>query len=75
LLKDSEIWIDTLAVRRDVRTRGIARALLAAAFLRSFELGYATTGKSTDSRTGALTLYEKHGMTVRERYTHYALDL
>lgn len=54
LLEDGEIWVDKLAVRRDVRNRGIARALLAAAFLRSFELGYATTGTSTDSRTGAL---------------------
>ena len=51
------------------------RALLAAAFVRSFELGYATTGTSTDSRTGALTLHEKLDMTVRERYAHYALDL
>ena len=75
LLEDGEIWVDKLAVRRDVRNRGIARALLAAAFMRSFELGYATTGSSTDSRTGALPLFEKVGMTVRERYTHYALDL
>jgi GNAT superfamily N-acetyltransferase len=75
LLEDGEIWVDKLAVRRDERNRGIARALLAAAFLRSFELGYATTGISTDSRTGAVTLYEKLGMTVRESYTHYALDL
>jgi len=75
LLEDGEIWVDKLAVRRDVRDRGIARALLATAFVRSFELGHATTGISTDSRTGAVTLYEKLGMTVRERYTHYALDL
>jgi mycothiol synthase len=75
LLEDGEIWVDKLAVHRDLRNRGIARALLAAAFVRSFELGYATTGTSTDSRTGALTLYQKLGMTVRERYTHYALDL
>jgi mycothiol synthase len=75
LLEDGEIWVDKLAVRRDLRNRGIARALLAAAFVRSFDLGYATTGTSTDSRTGALPLYEKLGMTVRETYTHYALDL
>ena len=75
LIEDGEIWVDKLAVRRDVRDRGIARALLAAAFVRSFELGYATTGTSTDSRTGARTLYEKLGMTVREHYTHHALGL
>jgi GNAT superfamily N-acetyltransferase len=75
LLEDGEIWLDKLAVRRDLRNRGIARALLAAAFVRSFELGYATTGTSTDSRTGSLTLYERLGMTVREHYTHYAIDL
>lgn len=75
LLEDGEIWVDKLAVRRDLRNRGIARVLLAAAFARSFELGYATTGTSTDSRTGALTLYQKIGMTVREHHTHYAVDL
>ncbi len=75
LLEDGEIWIDKLAVSRDLRNRGIAQALLASAFVRSFELGYATTGTSTDSRTRALTLYQKLGMTVREHYTHYAVDL
>ena len=49
--------------------------VVAAAFVRSFDLGYATTGTSTDSRTGTLAFYEGLGMTVREHYTHYALDL
>ncbi len=75
LLEDGEISVDKLAVRRELRDRGIAGALLATAFVRSFELGYATTGTSTDSRTGALTVYERVGMTMRERHTHYALDL
>jgi hypothetical protein len=33
------------------------------------------SGLSTDSRTGALTLYEKVGMTVRRSYMSYAKDL
>ena len=75
LIDSSEIWVDKLAVRRDHRNRGIARALLQVAFQRSFDRGYPATALSTDSNTGALTLYEKVGMHVRESYTHMAIDL
>lgn len=75
LVDSDEIWVDKLAVRRDHRHRGIARALLQVAFQRAFDRGYAATSLSTDSNTGALALYERVGMQVRESYTHRAIDL
>lgn len=75
LIESGEIWVDKLAVRRDQRHRGIARALLQTAFQRSFDRGYTASSLSTDSDTGALTLYEKLGMRISRSYTHYALDL
>ncbi len=75
LIDSDEIWVDKLAVRRDHRHRGIARALLQAAFQRGADRGHTATSLSTDSNTGALTLYERVGMRVRESYTHRAIDL
>jgi mycothiol synthase len=75
ILDAEEIWVDKLAVRRDARHRGIGRALMQVAFHRSFERGYDHTDVSTDSRTGALTLYERLGMYVRRSFTSYGIDL
>lgn len=75
LIEADEIWVDKLAVDTDHRHRGIARALLQTAFARSFDLGHVQTSLSTDSRTGALTLYERIGMRVQASFTHYAVDL
>lgn len=75
LIESGEIWVDKLAVRRDQRQRGIARALLQTAFQRSFDRGYRASSLSTDSDTGALTLYERIGMRIASSHTHYALDL
>jgi GNAT superfamily N-acetyltransferase len=75
LIDADEIWVDKLAVDRAYRDRGIARALLQTAFVRSFDRGYRWTSLSTDSRTGALTLYERVGMTIHRSYTSYALNL
>jgi len=69
------IWVDKFAVHRDYRHRGIARAMLAAAFARSHELGSSFTELNTDSRTGALSFYERIGMHIRLSYTNWALDL
>ena len=44
--------------------------MLAHAFRGARELGYATVGLSTDSRTGALGLYERVGMHVTDAFTH-----
>jgi len=69
------IWIDKFAVRADHRHRGIARGLLHVTFRRSFERGYDHTSLSTDSRTGALSLYERVGMRIVESFTSWAIDL
>src|SRR3954464_10087033 len=75
LIDSGEIWIDKLAVAANHRHGGIARALLWTAFRRSFERGYDHTSLSTDSLTGALTLYERIGMHVTRAFTNWAIDL
>jgi GNAT superfamily N-acetyltransferase len=66
-----EGWIHQLATKATHRHRGIARALLHTAFRAFSEQGKRRSGLSTDSRTGALTLYERVGMSVRSSYTRY----
>lgn len=68
-------WVQQLAVRKDHRGRGLGRGLLQHAFREFFLRAERTTGLSTDSRTGALTLYEHVGMSVTSSYTHYAKEL
>ena len=75
LLDAEEIWVDKLAVAATHRHRGVARALLQMAVRRSFERGYDHTSLSTDSRTGALSLYERVGMRVTRSFTNWGLDL
>jgi mycothiol synthase len=75
LIDAGEIWVDKLAVDVGFRDRGIARALLQTAFARSFDRGYAWTALSTDSRTGALSLYERIGMRIHRSFTRYARDV
>jgi mycothiol synthase len=75
LIESNEIWVDKLAVASTHRNRGVARAILGTAFRRSFDLGYDHTSLATDSRTGALTLYERIGMRVTRSFTHWAIDL
>ena len=75
LIDAGEIWVDKLAVASGFRHRGIARALLLTAFQRSFDRGYAWTALSTDSRTGALSLYERIGMRIHRSFTRYGVDL
>jgi mycothiol synthase len=72
---DGSIWVDKFAVHREYRHRGIARAMLFAAFARSHELGSSFTELNTDSRTGALSFYERIGMHIRQSYTNWASDL
>jgi mycothiol synthase len=69
--ESSEGWVHQLATRATHRHRGIARALLRTAFGAFHERGRRVAGLSTDSRTGALGLYEKVGMRVERQYTRY----
>jgi mycothiol synthase len=70
-----EGWVHQLAVAREHRNLGLGRALLYRAFELFHERGRASVGLSTDSRTGALGLYEHVGMGVVRSYTHHARRL
>ena len=68
-------YVDRLAVRRDQRNRGIAQALLVDSFARGREHGTRTSELSTDSRTGALPMYERVGMMVDRVWVNRGIDL
>lgn len=68
-------YVDKLAVRRDQRGRGLARALLVDAFEVGRSHGGDRSELSTDSRTGALGLYERVGMQVTSVWRHWAADV
>jgi GNAT superfamily N-acetyltransferase len=68
-------FVDRLAVRRDQRNRGLAQALLVDSFAEARAHGTSTSELSTDSRTGALGLYERVGMVTRDIWVNRAIDL
>lgn len=70
LVDDDEPFVDQLAVAREHRGRGLARALLQRAFGIGWERGRRSCVLGTDTRTGALGLYERVGMTPRGTYLH-----
>ncbi len=65
-------WVDSVAVRRDRRGRGVAQALLARTFGDLRRRGCTRLGLSTDSRTGALDLYLRLGMEAEATYRHWS---
>ena len=67
-------WIQQLATKATHRHRGIARAMLHRAFGLYRERGKTSAELNTDSRTGALGLYEKVGMRVQSSYTNYVKE-
>jgi mycothiol synthase len=69
---EDEGWVQQLAVRRDHRNQGLAKALLRTTFDELRRRGSPAVGLSTDSRTGALDLYVDAGMAVRASYSHYS---
>ena len=75
ILAGSTGYVDQLAVRHDQRGLGVARALLADAFARTREHGATVSELATDSRTGALGLYEHVGMQVAQTWRHWMTDL
>lgn len=75
ILNEDTGYVSQLAVHRDRRGLGLARALLADAFANARAHGVARCDLSTDSRTGALGLYERVGMVVTGTWVHRAVDL
>ena len=72
---DEEGWVQSLAVAKAYRGRGLGRALLQESFRRFHGTGFRRCGLSTDSRTGALGLYEHVGMRVRSSFTRWTKHL
>jgi mycothiol synthase len=70
LLSEGTGYVDKLAVRKDQRRRGLARALLADAFRVAREHGASRSELATDSRTGALDLYLGLGMEIEEEWVN-----
>lgn len=68
-------FIARLATRKDQRGRGLAQGLLIDSFAVAAEHGATRSELSTDSRTGALGLYEKVGMRVTSTWVNRAVDL
>ena len=68
-------YIARLATRKGQRGRGLAQAMLVDAFRAGAEHGAPRAELSTDSRTGALGLYEKVGMTTRMVWLNRAIGL
>jgi len=75
LLADEVGFVERVAVRKDQRGRGVGQAILADAFARAREHGATRSELSTDSRTGALGLYERVGMEVTSVWVNRAIDL
>ena len=74
-LHDGQCFIPRLATRVDQRGRGLAQALLVDAFAVARQHGATRFELSTDSRTGALGLYEKVGMRVTSAWVNRAIDV
>lgn len=68
-------FVDKLATRADQRGRGLAQCLLIDAFTATRAHGCTRSELSTDSRTGALGLYEKVGMEVTSVWLHRGIEL
>lgn len=72
---DDEGYVERVAVRKDQRNRGIARLLLRESFRAFHRQGKRGCTLWTHSDTGALSLYERIGMTVRRSSTVYSKEL
>ncbi len=75
LLADRCGYVNRLATRRDQRGLGLAQALLVDSFAQSTAHGAGVSELSTDSRTGALGLYEKVGMVVTSTWVNRAIEV
>jgi GNAT superfamily N-acetyltransferase len=75
ILAEDVAFVEKLAVRKDRRGLGLGRALLAESFDRARAHGAKRSELSTDSRTGALDLYQRVGMEVTSVWVNRAIDL
>jgi mycothiol synthase len=75
LFGGDEGYVHKVATRADQRGRGIAQAMLVDAFAAARAHGATRSGLGTDSRTGALSLYEKVGMQVVSTWLNRAIDV
>lgn len=75
MLSEQTGYVDRLAVRRDHRGRGLARALLVDAFGQARAHGATRLELATDTRSGARDLYERVGMRVFSTWINRAIDL
>ena len=68
-------YVDQVAVRAAHRGRGVGAALVVDGFRQAVSRGASLCELSTDSRTGALGLYQRLGMTVTQDWVHRRLPL
>lgn len=70
-------WVDTLAVRRPWRRKGLGMALLQHSFGEFYRRGKKNVALTVDSQnlTGATRLYERAGMHVARTYISYEKEL
>lgn len=68
-------YVDRLATAREHRNRGLAQALLVHTFAAGAANGAVRFELSTDSRTGALGLYERVGMSVTSIWLNRAIEV
>jgi len=68
-------FVSKVAVRRDQRGRGLARALLMDGFGAARAHGATRSELSTDSRTGALDLYLGIGMEISDNWVNLGIGL
>ncbi|GAB4008636.1 GNAT family N-acetyltransferase [Nocardioides ultimimeridianus] len=73
--EDREVEVERLAVHPAHRGRGLAQSLLLAAYAAGASHGAEGLTLATDSRTGALALYEKVGMVVASTWVNRAIAL
>ena len=70
-----EGWVQQVATTATHRRRGIGRALIESSFAGFHAAGRRQVGLSTDSRTGALDLYERIGLKVKRSFTAWTKAL
>lgn len=72
---DGKAWVHQLAVREDRRGEGIGQELLAETFEAGRRRGLPVGELSTDTRTGAVGLYERLGMRIVAQLENWRKEL